>query len=141
MIRSATEKDYLTVRDLLQSESLPTIDLDRNLSHFFVMTDENEIVGSIGMEVYEDSALLRSMVVSSSHRNKGIASALVTELTRYAREKNVTTIYLITNTAEEYFKKAGFKSIPREEVKDSVLQSQEFNGLCPTSSAIMMKHL
>jgi len=59
MIRPATNKDYSSVCDLLASENLLTLDLDRNLSHFFVMTEQNEIVGSIGMELYGRSALLR----------------------------------------------------------------------------------
>ena len=141
MIRPATNKDYSSVCDLLASENLPTIDVDRNLSHFFVMTEQNEIVGSIGMELYGQSALLRSMAVASDHRSKGIAMALINELMAYAKEKRVSDMFLITNTAEQYFQRVGFKKIPREEVKEVVLQSKEFNGLCPASSAIMMKEL
>jgi len=100
-----------------------------------------EIVGSIGMELYGQSALLRSMAVASDHRSKGIAKALINELMAYAKEKRVSDMFLITNTAEQYFQRVGFKKIPREEVKEVVLQSKEFNGLCPASSAIMMKEL
>ena len=141
MIRSATANDYLAVSALLESETLPTADLDPHLSHFFVMTEGNEVVGSIGLELYGDSALLRSMVVSSGHRKKGIAIALINQLTGYAKERNVGAIFLITNTAENYFKKLGFHNIRREDVDQRVLTSKEFNGLCPASSAIMMKHL
>ena len=141
MIRATTEKDYNHVCLLLQAESLPTIDLPTDLRNFFVKTVDGRIVGSIGMEAYGESGLLRSMAVDSAFRNKGIASELVSELTRHAKGLRVRKLFLITNTAEEYFKKFGFVKVVRESVDKEVLQSREFNGLCPASSAIMMKQL
>jgi len=141
MVRPTTERDYAEVCSLLQSESLPTIDLDRNLPHFFVKTIEEEIVGTIGMEHYGESGLLRSMLVRPSFRNKGIALELVNYLTHYAKDYGVRQLFLITNTAENYFQTLGFTKIPREKVAKEVLQSKEFNGLCPASSTIMMKQL
>ena len=141
MIRATTERDYTQVCSLLQSESLPTIDLENDLPHFFVKTVGEEIVGSIGMERYGQSALLRSMIVSPAFRNKGIAADLVYQLTGYAKGQGVKKLFLITNTAEVYFEKLGFIRVARETVEKDVLRSGEFNGLCPASSAIMMKQL
>jgi len=141
MIRPTTEMDYSQVCSLLQSENLPDSDLQSNLPHFFVKTINEEIVGSIGMEQYGHSGLLRSMIVSPAFRNKGIASELVNQLTQYARDHGVRKLFLITNTAENYFQRLGFVKITRDKVETEVLQSKEFNGLCPASSSIMMKHL
>jgi N-acetylglutamate synthase-like GNAT family acetyltransferase len=141
MIRPATEQDYPQVCALLQSESLPIIDLEKELPHFFVKMQNDSIIGSIGLELYERSALLRSMIVNPANRNKGIASELVHELASYAKEKGVKNLFLITNTAENYFQKQGFIRIERENVEKEVLQSKEFNGLCPASSVIMMKKI
>src|SRR6185295_8794074 len=114
---------------LLQSESLPTIDLERDLPHFFVKTINEEIVGSIGMEHYGESGLLRSMLVRPTFRNKGIASELVNHLSHYAKDRGVRKLFLITNTAEDYFQRMGFTKVLREKVEKEVLQSKEFNGL------------
>jgi N-acetylglutamate synthase-like GNAT family acetyltransferase len=141
MIRPATEQDYSQVCALLQSESLPIVDLEKELPHFFVKMENDGIVGSIGLELYERSALLRSMIVNPAYRNKGIASELVHELASYAKGKGVKNLFLITNTAENYFRKQGFIRIERENVEMAVLQSKEFNGLCPASSVIMMKKI
>jgi amino-acid N-acetyltransferase len=141
MIRATTAQDYADVCSLLQSERLPIIDLKTDLPHFFVKTIGGEIIGSIGMEHYGQSGLLRSMIVSPAFRNKGIASELVNQLTGYAKHRGVKKLFLITNTAEDYFQRFGFIRIPRDIVEKEVLQSQEFNGLCPASSAIMMKQL
>jgi amino-acid N-acetyltransferase len=141
MIRSTTEQDYPRVCSLLELENLPTIDLDKNLPHFFVKTINEEVVGSIGMEHYGQSGLLRSMIVGPAFRNKGIASELVNKLTQYAKDQGLKKLFLITNTAEEYFQRFGFIKVSREHVEQEVLQSKEFNGLCPASSAIMVKQL
>jgi amino-acid N-acetyltransferase len=102
---------------------------------------DGRIVGSIGLELYGTAALLRSMAVLPSHRNKGIASKLVSQLIIAAGAKRVRSIYLITNTAELYFKKRGFVQISKDEVENEVLASGEFNGLCPASSTVMMMQL
>ena len=141
MIRATTQQDYARVCSLLQSESLPTIDIAKDLQHFFVKTIGGEIVGSIGMEQYGQSALLRSMIVNPAFRNQGIASELVKTLTQYAQDRGVKNSFLITNTAEKYFQRFGFITIDKDLVEKAVLHSKEFNGLCPSSSAIMMKQL
>ena len=141
MIRPATSSDYPQVCQLLESESLPTVDLPKELSHFFVRTEKEDIIGAIGIELYGGAALLRSMVVVPSFRNKGIASELIDELTLEVKKEHVHSLFLITNTAEAFFSRKGFRKIERADVDERVLQSQEFNGLCPASSAIMMKEI
>ena len=141
MIRSATHLDFSEVCNLLELQNLPTADLPTSLAHFLVEEMDGRIVGSIGLELYGTAALLRSMAVSPSHRNKGIASKLVSQLIIAAGEKRVRSIYLITNTAELYFKKRGFVQISKDEVENEVLASGEFNGLCPASSTVMMMQL
>jgi amino-acid N-acetyltransferase len=137
MIRAATSKDFASLCNLLEAEHLPTIDLHKELPHFFLKTMDDKIVGSIGLELYGKSALLRSMMVTPHHRNEGIASELIGELLSYAKKNGVHDVYLITNTAEEFFSRKGFIKINRTEVNKEILSSQEFNGLCPTSSAVM----
>ena len=141
MIRPATASDYPQVCDLLQSESLPTIDLPNGLPHFFVKTERNVIVGAIGLELYEGAALLRSMIVLPSYRKMGVASELIEALTIDAKKERVQYLFLITNTAEAFFTRKGFHRVEKKDVQEGVLQSQEFNGLCPASSAIMMKEI
>ena len=53
---------------LLQSERLPVEDLPQDLSGFFMATDNGFIVGAIGLEIYDRSGLLRSLVVKPEYR-------------------------------------------------------------------------
>ena len=139
--RSAVDKDLPSIITLLKETGLPTMDIKPGMQEFFIAEKDNRIVGVIGIECYNDIALLRSMAVSSDNRNGGIASHLVEQLLSYAGRKGMRKIYLVTNTAESYFTKKGFRKIERKEVDKNLEASSELNGLCPASSVIMIKPL
>jgi amino-acid N-acetyltransferase len=136
-IQPATAAEFDKVTALLSSVDLPTIDVNTQLANFFIATLDGRIAGSIGLDLYGQYALLRSMAVDKAERNNGIASQLVNTLFDHADKLHINTLFLITNTAEDFFRKKGFIRINREEVPEQVLQSKEFNGLCPSSSVIM----
>jgi len=140
-IQKAGEKDFETVCKLLLQENLPIADLNPLLENFFIAVEDNKITGVIGMDRYGKDGLLRSAIVQKEYRNKGIAAALVARLFDEAAKQGVSTLYLITNTAAAYFEKKGFKKITKAEVAPAVLESKEFNGLCPASSIIMVQKL
>jgi amino-acid N-acetyltransferase len=81
------------------------------------------------------------MVVDRNHRNQSHAKRLLTTLLRYAEEKQVRKIYLITTTAEAYFMSKGFTVIDRQLVPSGILASPEFSTLCPSTATIMIKQL
>lgn len=139
VIRSASADDFNAVVQLLQAENLPTEDLKPDLPHFFVAVDAREVVGLIGLEIYDDAGLLRSMVVERDYRNRSIAKNLLSTLLHYAAEKQVRYIYLITTTAEMYFASKGFSVLNRDQVPASISSCQEFSTLCPTTATVMRK--
>ena len=51
--------------------------------------------------------------------------------------RGLREFYLLTTTAEEYFRKRGFKTIDRDEVHPQLLSSREFQDACPTSATCM----
>ena len=140
-IQKAGEKDFETVCKLLLQENLPIADLNPLLENFFIAVEDNKITGVIGMDRYGKDGLLRSAIVQKQYRNKGIAAALVARLFDEAAKQGVSTLYLITDTAAAYFEKKGFNKITKAEVAPAVLESKEFNGLCPASSIIMVQKL
>ena len=138
-IRAATAADFLAVAALLREANLPVADVDPQLTHFFVGDHNGTILAAIGLEHYGEAALLRSLVTAEAWRNKGLASQLVERLLLYAREKGVRHIYLITTTAEKFFQQKGFEITGRPVVHTALLQSREFNGLCPSTAAVMYR--
>ncbi|MEW5867584.1 MAG: GNAT family N-acetyltransferase, partial [Bacillota bacterium] len=54
-----------------------------------------------------------------------------------ARLATGTPVYLLTTTAEAYFRTFGFEAVPRDEVCPEVRESSEFRGACPQSAVVM----
>lgn len=126
---------------LLQTEKLPVEDLPATLDNFFVALYDDNVVGAIGLEQYGHYALLRSMVVSREFRNKNIAAGLIQQLEHYGKTLHISTMYLLTETAPDYFDRKGYEKINREEVPNAVKASSEFSHTCPVSAIVMKKQL
>lgn len=130
-----------SIISLLQNEKLPVKDLPDILSYFLVARDNDKVVGVIGLEQYENYGLLRSMAVDTSHRNQSIATQLVKRLENLCTEKNISCIYLLTETAADFFRKKNYETIKREEVPEAIKASSEFSSVCPVSATVMRKML
>lgn len=127
---------------LLKSASLPTSDLtDAHMAHFFFCGSPSAPTGLVGVELFGETALLRSLVVSDSQRSQGLGRALLAHVERYARTNGARALYLLTTTAEGFFSRNGYSATARETAPDAIRRSQEFSALCPASSAFMVKPL
>lgn len=140
-ITKASDNLRSQVIALLQAEKLPVEDLPASLDNFFVALHRDNIIGAIGLELYGNYALLRSMIVSKEHRNNNIASHLVEQIESYAISLGIEAIYLLTETAPAYFEKKGYQKIKREDVPVAVQSSSEFSHVCPVSAITMKKAL
>jgi len=136
-IRQATLVDLASIEQLLESTSLPTLGVLEHIRHFLVAESEGKIVGAIGLEVYGETALLRSAVVASELQRTGIGSLLYARNVEQARRLGVQRLILLTNTAEEYFARKGFTTIDQETVIGPVTTSVEFTGACPSHAVCM----
>lgn len=141
MIQKATEQYRAAIVSLLQSQKLPTEDLPAVLDNFLIVTEEDNLVGLIGLERYGHYGLLRSMVVHPDYRNRQIAERLVQQLEETAKASGIATMYLLTETAEKYFCRKGYNTIHRSEVPSMLMQSSEFSHVCPASATVMKKKL
>jgi amino-acid N-acetyltransferase len=127
---------------ILEAAGLPSQDLtDTHFHHFFYVGDTLAPNGLIGLELYGAHALLRSLVIAPDHRQRGLATALVAHAERYAHSQGVTSIYLLTTTAEDFFKKRGYVAADRASAPRPIRATREFADLCPASSAFLKKTL
>jgi amino-acid N-acetyltransferase len=99
---------------------------------------DGEIIGTGGLEFFTDYALLRSVAVNSAQRGRGIGQGIVQELLLMAKLKPVIEVYLLTETAHDFFVKLGFSDVPRDAVPESIKESTEFSSVCPVSAACMV---
>jgi amino-acid N-acetyltransferase len=131
-----------TALALLQAQGLPVSDItDEHLEHFFFVGSDSAPTGLVGLEIYGSDALLRSLVVDENARGQGLGSALTDHAEQYAASRNVRTIYLLTTTAETFFRRLGYQRIDRREAPPEIKSTREFADLCPASSAFMFKRL
>jgi amino-acid N-acetyltransferase len=127
---------------LLESAGLPTSDLsDGHMESFFYAGPATAPIGIVGVQFYGADALLRSLVVNTAHRAQGLGQRLVERAEQYARERGATTIYLLTTTAESFFRARGYPAAARDSAPPAIRSTPEFAGLCPASSAFMSKRL
>lgn len=139
-IYSANTKDYLLIQSLLESAKLPLDGVNEHLRNFLVLKKEDTIIGTVGLEVYGDKALLRSLAVTKAFRGSGCGKRLYQAIIAKARGQQISEIYLLTETAEGFFAKQGFKKITRDSADVKVKESIEFRSACPeTASCMCMK--
>jgi amino-acid N-acetyltransferase len=127
---------------LLAAASLPTEDLtESHCEHFFYCGPREAPEGLVGLELFGDVALLRSLVVSAARRGSGAGSQLLAHAEQHARALGVKRLYLLTTSAESFFANRGYMRAPRAAAPDAIRTTREFSGLCPASSAFMSKQL
>lgn len=136
-ILPAKPGDVPALAALVTTVGLPTAGLEDAVEYFWVTRAYTTIVGSVGLEVYDDEALLRSLAVAPSHRGIGIGRILLDTVLAYLMARQFRRVYLLTVTATALFARYGFHSIPRTSVSVAVQQSAEFHSACPETATCM----
>ena len=142
-IEKALKSDFPALVALLQDTDLPPDGIEPHLDNFLIIRNSKEgaeqssLLGCAGLEVYGNSALLRSVAVHPNSQGTGLGTRLVRRITQIARDRGITKLFLLTDTAEEYFKKLDFSFVTRDLIPENVKQSIEFTTLCIESPSMM----
>lgn len=136
-ITPATAADLEPIKALLLANNLPTAGVDDHWKTFIVAREGGKLVACGGAEAYQFAALIRSIAVAPEYRSHGLGRRIVRQLLDRLASRGLREFYLLTTTAEEYFKKRGFKPIDRDEVHPQLLSSREFQDACPASAVCM----
>jgi amino-acid N-acetyltransferase len=136
-ISPAVEKDIPSIKALLTDSGLPTAGVDDHWRTFLVARDGERFVGCGGSEPYRAAALIRSVAVHPQYRKSGVGRQIVRHLIDRLAFRGLRDFYLLTTTAEEFFRKRGFKTIRREEIHPDLSASRELQDACPASAVCM----
>jgi UDP-N-acetylmuramate: L-alanyl-gamma-D-glutamyl-meso-diaminopimelate ligase len=138
-VRPARREDMPRVREILEIVSLRGRDLsDDRAGEALVVTAEGQVVGTVTVEIYDDAAVLRSLAVMPDWRGHGFGWLLAEHAVARAREKGVRRLYLLTDTASDFFaEKFGFRAIDRATVDAAVTASLHFRE--SARSAVAMR--
>jgi amino-acid N-acetyltransferase len=127
---------------ILVSCSLPTKDLTaKSFDHFFACGSEATPTGIVGVELYGEVALLRSLAVLPEMRGAGCGKRLVAEAESYAAANGVKEIYLLTNGAEPFFRSLGYVFVDRDRIPEQIRATSEYSSICPSTAAVLRKQL
>lgn len=138
-IERAQPADLAGILDLLASHGLPQAEVERHLDTALVAREGGRIAGCAVLEPYGAAGLLRSVAVAQSQRGLGVGIRLTEAAVALARARGIRALYLLTETAAEFFPRFGFRPIARDEVAPAVRQSIEFTRACPASALAMVK--
>jgi len=125
----------------LAAAALPVGDLQEPCRTFFRLDDEGGPIGYGGWEGRGADRLLRSLVVSPSRRGQGLGRSGLATIERMARQAGAARLHLLTTTAADFFRSAGYQDADRGDAPPSIRASREFSSLCPASASYMIKDL
>lgn len=124
---------------LLIANNLPVSDLNAPAITLWGGFDKNKLCGVIGFERAGETGLLRSLAVDVECRRHGLADLLCAHL--ISELGGTKEIYLLTETAADFFARLGFVPIERKQAAPSIQQTAQFSSLCPASAVLMVKFL
>lgn len=139
--KTATNSELEEILRILKINNLPTLDIVSSSVILYTGKLNGVIVGVIGIEKYQSIALLRSLGVDDGFKKLKIGSSLVVNLFNHSNMDEITDIYLLTETAEGFFRKFDFQQIERSRVPEIIMNTSEFREICPTSATVMYKNI
>jgi len=130
-----------SVKKLLQSVELPDSDLEASPIHFFGIKEKNEIIATGALEIYGKNAVLRSVAIKPNLQKSGFGKQIVDFLEQKAGELGVENLFLLTTTAESFFRKLNYQPIQREMCPEGIKSSAQFKDICPSTASCLFKNL
>lgn len=139
----ASTAELSVLGDMLRAEALPHQGVEQSVtSRFLIARDAaGNVLGGIGLERCGRHALLRSLVVSPICRRAGLGETLVAAIETVASDDGVSSLYLLTTTAPDFFARLGYRPADRDHVPDAIRKTDEFSRLCPDDARCLVKPL
>ena len=119
-IERATASDVPAVEALLLAAKLPLEGAAEALATGVVARDGEAVVGAAAVEPFGEAGLLRSVVVAEPLRGTGLGRQLVAAAEGLARDRGIRQLYLLTETAADWFPRLGYGVVQREEARAAV---------------------
>lgn len=129
-MRPAKRTDMVEIRALLATVGLEQSGAEDDcFPAFFTLRNETGLSGVVGLEVYGDDAILRSLAVAPSSRGGGYGWMLADLVISQARYRGVRRIYLLTESASDFFAaKFGFRAVDRATVSPRIAGTSQFSS-------------
>src|SRR5947209_12343026 len=88
------------ILDLVRAVHLPPEGIAETIAYFWVAREGERIIGTVGLEVYDDLAFLRSLAVTPARQHTGLGSALTETALAYLTTPHDRGVSHLTTSAE-----------------------------------------
>jgi amino-acid N-acetyltransferase len=140
-VRQARADDLPALQELLSLCALPIDGVASHLDAFLLAFDQDLLTGSVGLERYGADGLLRSLAVRPDYRGRGLGADLTRRALQEASRLGLRRVFLLTETAAEYFPRFEFRPVSRQQAPSAVQASVEFASACPETAICMERRL
>ncbi len=141
LIQPLNKTNLPSIKVLLESYELPDSDIETSHALFFGIKKKNQLLVTGAIEIYDSDAILRSVAVHRDFQKIGYGKIMVKFLEKKAIQLGIKKLYLLTTTAENFFRKCNYNSISRELCPESIKTSTQFAEICPSNASCMCKKL
>jgi N-acetylglutamate synthase-like GNAT family acetyltransferase len=101
-------RDLARVREMIADAGMITDGIEWPAACYIMAYYGDEAIGVVGVEVKIDAALIRSVYVKASMRNREIGAALVAAARKAAHTRGARHLYLFSTDAGAFFERLGF---------------------------------
>jgi N-acetylglutamate synthase-like GNAT family acetyltransferase len=140
-VGQARESEYEAADALVAGSGLPLDDLDRCRATQYVVRDGAAIVATAALEVRGRDAILRSVAVDPDWRGQRLGERIVSHAIAAAREADLRALYLLTETAADFFPRFGFVVEARAAAPPAIQASAEYGFVCGSHAVPMALYL
>lgn len=128
-LRGARPADLAAIDALIMSEHLPAFRTADFLDTFWVLEEGGKLLGCVGLEVYGEAALLRSVITSPVLRGQGYGDVLVEKASDEARRRGVKRLYLFTMDKAPFFARFAFQPCTMDDFEPAARQCTQYSIL------------
>lgn len=143
-IRRATRGDADGIAELVDAAGLPTAGV-HDVWLALVAGSSEALAGVVALERHghdgSSAFLLRSLAVQPDRRGVGVGAALVTAALDAAdsADGSRANVGLLTETADGYFARFGFRPVRRDDLPAALAASPELTGACPAGARAYLR--
>ena len=135
-LRGARQEDLAAIDALIMAEHLPAFRTGEFLDTFWVLEREDRLLACVGLEVYGEAALLRSVITSPELRGHGYGDVLVRKAFDEARNRGVKRLYLFTMDKAPFFARHGFERCTMDDFEPAARQCSQYSILADHPEAV-----
>ena len=137
VLRDAEPAELPEVADLLRAAALPIDGFPEDTPVVLIVDLDGAVVGAVALEMHGPAALLRSAVVRAGARGHGLGLKLIDAVLRRAWAEGAASVSLLTETADAFFPRFGFRAVQRTDLPSELERSAELRGACPDTAVAM----